>query len=56
MKAKGEELVVRFNGVQTVHIRDRQFAKGPFALQYGAGVNGANGGAIKWRKVSIMPI
>ncbi len=56
VKAKGEELVVRFNGVQMVYIRDGKFAKGPFALQYGAGVNGANGGAIKWRKVSIMPL
>lgn len=56
VKAKGEELVVRFNGVQTVYIRDGQFAQGPFALQYGAGVNGATGGAIKWRKVSVMPL
>ena len=56
IKAKGDELVVRFNGTQTVHIRNDKFAQGPIALQYGAGVNGATSGAIKWRKVSVMPL
>lgn len=53
--ARGDELIVRFNGVQTVNVRNGKFAKGPFALQYGAGVKGVTGGPIKWRKVQIQP-
>jgi hypothetical protein len=54
--AKGDQLVVRFNGVQAVHVRDGAFARGPVALQFGAGVNGALGGPIKWRRAEIRAI
>lgn len=54
--AKGPQLTVLMNGVQTVSIRDGKHAAGPFALQYGAGVKGAPGGQIKWRKVQIRPL
>ena len=54
--ARGDELVVRFNGAQTVNIRNSQFPNGPIALQYGGGVNGATSGPIKWRKVEIRPL
>ncbi len=56
IEARGEQLTVRFNGVQTVSIRNGKYASGPFALQYGAGVKGAVGGPIKWRKVQIKPL
>jgi hypothetical protein len=32
-----------------------KFPRGHFALQYGAGVNNAQGCPIKWRKVMIKP-
>lgn len=54
--ARGSHLTVKLNGQLTVAIQDSQFASGPFALQYGAGVRGANGGAIKWRNVQIKPL
>lgn len=54
--AKGDELTVKLNGVQTAQVRDNKFPSGPFALQFGAGVQGANGGPIKWRKVLIKPL
>jgi hypothetical protein len=54
--AKGPQLVVKLNGVETVNIRDAKHPAGPIALQYGAGVQGAQGGPIKWRKVQIRPI
>lgn len=54
--AKGTQLTVKMNGVQTVNIQDSKHASGPFALQYGAGVKGAQGGPIKWRKVQIRPL
>lgn len=54
--AKGTQLTVKFNGVQTVSIQDSKHASGPFALQYGPGVKGAQGGPIKWRKVQIRPL
>jgi len=38
--ARGSRLVVVLNGTQTVDTRDDQFAQGPFALQYGAGIVG----------------
>lgn len=56
IEARGEQLTVKFNGVQTVSIRNGKYASGPFALQYGAGVKGAVGGPIKWRKVQIKPL
>lgn len=54
--AKGSQLTVVLNGVQTVNIQHSQFAQGPFALQYGSGPKGALGGVIKWRKVQIRPL
>jgi Domain of Unknown Function (DUF1080) len=54
--AKGSQLSVKLNGVVTANIQDSKHASGPFALQYGAGVNGAQGGVIKWRKVQIRPL
>ena len=54
--AKGTQLTVKLNGVQTVSIQDGKHASGPFALQYGPGVQGAQGGPIKWRKVQIRPL
>jgi hypothetical protein len=40
---------VTLNGTKTVSIRDDKFARGPLALQYGAG-------AVKFRKVQIRPL
>jgi 3-keto-disaccharide hydrolase len=54
--AKGSRLTVKLNGVTTVDVEDRKLASGPFALQYGPGVKGAQGGAIKWRKVQIRSL
>ena len=44
--AKGDQLVVTLNGQKTVDVKDSQHARGPIALQYGAGV-------VKFRKVEI---
>jgi hypothetical protein len=54
--AKGSQLIVVLNGVQTVNIQNSQFAQGPFALQFGNGPKDAPGGAIKWRKVQIREL
>ena len=54
--AKGSQLTVVLNGVQTVNIQNNLFVQGPFALQFGNGANDAPGGAIKWRKVQIKPL
>jgi hypothetical protein len=54
--AKGSQLTVVLNGVQTVNIQDSKFAQGPFALQFGNGPQDAPGGAIKWRKVQIREL
>jgi hypothetical protein len=54
--ARGSQLTVRLNGVTTVSVQDNKLASGPFALQYGAGVNNAQGGVIKWRKVQIRAL
>jgi len=47
--AKGSQLTVVLNGVQTVSVQDSQHASGPIALQYGAGV-------VKFRKVEIKAL
>ena len=47
--AKGPQLTVILNGTKTVEVQDSQFASGPLALQYGAGV-------VKFRKVEIKPL
>lgn len=54
--AKGTNLIVEMNGVQTVNINDSKFASGPLALQFGNGPQDAPGGAIKWRKVQIRSL
>jgi hypothetical protein len=54
--AKGSQLTVVLNGVQTVNVQDGKHAQGPFALQFGNRANDAPGGAIKWRKVQIKPL
>jgi hypothetical protein len=53
---KGSEVTVKFNGVVTASIQNSKYASGPFSLQYGAGVKGATGGPIKWRKVMVRPL
>ena len=47
--AKGDQLVVTLNGQKTVDVKDSKHARGPLALQYGAGV-------VKFRKVEIKPL
>jgi hypothetical protein len=54
--ARGPQLTLKLNGVQTVSVQDSKFTTGPFTLQYGPGVKGAQGGQIKWRKVQIRPL
>jgi hypothetical protein len=54
--AKGSQLIVVLNEVQTANIQHTQFAQGPFALQYGSGPKDTPGGAIKWRRVQIKPL
>ena len=49
ISARGERLVVAFNGVQTVDVRDPRFKAGPVALQ-------SAGGTIRWRKVMIRSV
>ena len=47
--AQGPRLTVTLNGTRTVEIEDSQYADGPIALQYGAGV-------VKFRNVRIRPL
>jgi hypothetical protein len=48
--AKGDHLVVIFNGQKTVDVTDKQLPDaGPIALQYGSG-------SLKWRKVQIREL
>jgi len=54
--AKGSQLTVVLNGVQTVDVQNSQHTQGPFALQFGNRANDAPGGAIKWRKVQIKSL
>ena len=54
--AKGTQLTVKLNGVQTVSVQDGKLASGPFTLQYGPGVKNVQGGPIKWRKVQIRSL
>ena len=53
--AKGTQLTVVLNGVQTVNVQDSKHSKGPFSLQYAPGVV-KDSGTIKFRKVEIKPI
>ena len=54
--AKGAQLTVVLNGVQTVNVQNGKFPQGPFALQFGNGPKDAPGGAIKWRKVQVKEL
>lgn len=54
--AKGSQLTVKLNGVETANARDGKHASGPFALQMGPGVKGIQGGPIKWRKVQVRSL
>jgi hypothetical protein len=56
IEARGEVVTVKFNGVTTVTMKNGKHASGPFALQFGAGVQGALSGPIKWRKVQIKAL
>jgi hypothetical protein len=56
ISAKGAQLTVKFNGVETVNTQNSKYSSGPFALQFGPGVKGVTGGPIKWRKVQIRPL
>ena len=56
IEARGATVTVKLNGALTVTMQNGKFASGPFALQFGAGVQGAPGGPIKWRKVMIKPL
>jgi hypothetical protein len=54
--ARGAQLSVTLNGVQTASVQHAKFAQGPLALQYGAGAKNLEGGPIKWRRVQVKPI
>jgi 3-keto-disaccharide hydrolase len=54
--AKGSQMIVVLNGVQTVNVNDSKFPQGPIALQFGNGPKEAPGGPIKWRKLQIRPL
>ncbi len=56
IEARGPQIKVMFNGVVSVTLNNGKFAAGPVALQYGPGVNGVQGGPIKWRKVQIKAL
>ena len=56
IEARGTRITVKLNGVITVSLDNGKHASGPFALQFGAGVQGVTGGQIKWRKVEIKPL
>ena len=47
IEARGDNLIVRLNGTQTVNVRDSKHARGRIALQRGAG-------KVMWRKVEIQ--
>jgi hypothetical protein len=46
--AQGPKMTVVLNGTRTVDVEDAKFARGPIALQYGAGI-------VKFRNVQIHP-
>lgn len=49
ISAHGPHLTVTLNGTKTVDVEDKKYARGPIALQYGAGV-------VKFRNVQIRPM
>ncbi len=56
IEARGPKLTVKFNGTVTATMDNAKLVEGPFALQFGPGVQGALGGPIKWRKVQIKSL
>lgn len=56
IEARGSQVTVKLNGETTVVMNNGKFAAGPIALQYGPGVQGVQGGPIKWRQVAIRPL
>jgi Domain of Unknown Function (DUF1080) len=49
IRAQGSHLTVTLNGMKTADVQDAKHARGPFALQYGAGV-------VKFRSVQVRPL
>ncbi|NQV70439.1 MAG: DUF1080 domain-containing protein [Pseudohongiella sp.] len=49
LTVQGDHLLVELNGKTTVDVRDSQFSRGPFALQWGRG-------ALRFRKVEIKEL
>jgi len=49
IRAEGNHLTVVMNGTKTVDVRNDKYARGPIALQYGAGV-------VKFRSVKIRTL
>jgi hypothetical protein len=49
IRAEGNHLTVVMNGTRTVDVRNDKYARGPIALQYGAGV-------VKFRSVKIRTL
>jgi hypothetical protein len=47
--ARGTKLIVMMNGTKTVDVDDKKFARGPLALQYGAGT-------VKFKNVRIRTL
>ena len=56
IEARGSKVTVKLNGVLTSTMDNGKFAAGPMALQYAPGVQGAQGGPIKWRKVQVKAL
>jgi hypothetical protein len=56
ISAKGSQLTVKLNGVQTADVQNGKLPAGAIALQYGAGVKNAQGGPIRWRKVQVRSL
>jgi len=56
IEARGSKVTVTLNGVVTATMDNGKFASGPFALQMGPGVQGVQGGPIKWKKVQIKAL
>jgi Domain of Unknown Function (DUF1080) len=53
--AKGTQLTVKLNGVQTANVQASKYASGPIALQYAPGVV-KDAGIVKFRKVQIRAL
>jgi hypothetical protein len=49
IRAQGSHLTVTLNGMKTADVQDTKHARGPFALQYGAGV-------VKFRNVQVRAL